>query len=109
MTRRPWSPTLVAALVIAPVALGSCGGSGEIVARNFEDMHALLEGVNEDPSRTAVAQILDDCARDAREGKISGFEAAMFKTQLATAAKDGVIGDPEVAHLREQHEEMIEE
>lgn len=106
----PFTAAAMTALLVAACAgLPACGGSPEGVAKTFEDMQGTLSSVNEDPNRAAVSQLLDDCARDARDGKVSMMESVMFRNELKACAKDGMIGDEDLAHLRAQHETMIKE
>lgn len=109
-----WRRTWIVALVAASLAGGSlglpaCGGGAEGVAKTFDGMHSTLADVNEDPNRTAVTQLLDDCARDARDGKVSMMESVMFRNDLNAAVKDGMITDSEITLLRDQHETMTKE
>jgi len=108
--RRTWIVALVATFFAgASLGLPACGGGAEGVAKTFEGMHSTLADVNEDPNRTAVADLLDDCARDARDGKISMMESVMFRNDLNAAAKNGLITDAEITLLRDQYDIMIKE
>jgi hypothetical protein len=109
--RRTWIVALLAvSLAGGSLGLPACGAGGaEAVAKTFDGMHSTLDTVNQDPNRSAVAQMLDECARDARDGKISMMESVMFRNELNTAAKDGMIADVEITHLRAQYDTMIKE
>jgi len=112
MTARPWSPaaTFAALLLCAPLALSACGQArNESVALQFQGMKDQLADVEQTPDRTAVEQVLDDCMRDAREGRITTFEAAMFKPRFKTVIKDGRIGETEFLDLQAEYQAMIAE